>query len=160
RTAQAAMAAVYALQAYAKMVAEREARFEDVQGDRARMLALAKYMEDRWPRELAGDLARHQIGLLLMREKNYPEAIRKLGTGTAASPSYAFAQLQLADCAYEAEKEKLEPLPGDKPGDYRRRAVEALRRIPDGVAGPDPSTNYVYVLAKTRLGRELFKDKK
>jgi hypothetical protein len=38
--------------------------------------------------------------------------------------------------------------------------VEALRRIPDGVAGPDPSTNYVYVLAKTRLARELFKEKK
>jgi tetratricopeptide (TPR) repeat protein len=160
RSSQAITAAVYALQAYVKMVAQREARFEDVREDRAGMLALAKYMEGRWPRELAGDLARHQIGLLLLREKNYPEAVRKLGAVTAAYPSYAFAQLQLADCAFEAEKEGLEPLPGDKPGDYRRRAVEALRRIPDGVVGPDPSTNYVYLLGKARLGRELFKEKK
>ncbi len=158
RPSQAANAAVYALQAYAQLVAERERAFEDVKAERAKMLDFAKYMEERWPRELAGDLARHQIGLLLMREKNYPEAIRKLATVTAAYPSYAFARYQLAECAFEADKEKLEPVPGEK-RTYRQIALDALRAVPDSAAGEDPATNLVYALAKSRLGRELFREK-
>jgi tetratricopeptide (TPR) repeat protein len=158
RPGQAASAAVYALQAYAQIVAERERKFEDAKAERAKMLDFAKYMEERWPAELAGDLARHQIGLLLMREKNYPEAIRKLATVTPAYPSYAFAQYQVAECAFEADKEKLEPVPGEKRS-YRQIALDALRAVPDSAAGEDPATNRVYALAKTRLGRELFREK-
>jgi hypothetical protein len=158
RPSQAATAAVYALQAYAQTVAERERNFEDVKAERAKMLDFARYMEERWPKELAGDLARHQIGLLLMREKNYPEAIQKLSTVTPAYPSYPFAQYQAAECAFEADKEKLEPVPGEKRS-YRQIALDALRAVPDVGAGEDPATNQVYALAKSRLGRELFREK-
>ena len=158
RPSQAATAAVYALQGYSQIVAERASKFEDVKAERAKMLDFAKYMEERWPGELAGDLARHQVGLLLMREKNYPEAIQKLSTITPAYPSYPFAQYQIAECAFEADKEKLEPAPGEKRS-YRQIALAALAAVPDSAAGEDPATNQVYVLAKSRLGRELFREK-
>jgi hypothetical protein len=158
RSSQASMAAVYALQAYAKITAEAEANRLDVQDERAKMLELAKYMEERWPRELAGDMARHQMGLMLLREKKFPEAIKKLGGIAPTYPSYAYSQLQLAEAALEAEKEKEEPVAGEKP--YRQRALEALESIPDSTLGIDPTTNRVFYLARIRLGRELFKVKK
>jgi hypothetical protein len=158
RPSQAATAAVYALQAYAQDVAEKERKFEDAQAERGKMLDFAKYMEGRWSNELAGDVARHQVGLLLMREKNYPEAIRKLATVTPGYPSYAFAQYQVAECAFEAEKQGLEPPPGEKRG-YRQIALDALRAVPDSAAGEDPTSNLIYALAKSRLGRELFREK-
>src|SRR5205823_4272510 len=154
-------AAAYALQSYAQMLAEAEAADDkDVQEDRDRMLDLARYMEERWPNELAGNLARHQIGLRLAREGKTTEAVLKLSAVTPAYPSYAFAQYQLADAAFKADKDGLDPLPGDQPGAYRRRALEALERIPDSTLGADPATNHIYMAAKARLGRELFKAKK
>jgi hypothetical protein len=163
RVAQAAMAAVYALQAYSMLVSQKEEKFatpEELRDEREGMRKLAEYMEQHWPAELAGDVARHQTGLSLLREKNIPEAIRALSRITPGYPSYAFSQYKLAEAALEAEKARLEPLPGDKPGEYRRRAVAALEAIPDPVGAADPAANRVYVLAKTALGREWFKDKK
>jgi hypothetical protein len=163
RAGQAAQAAAYALQAYAQLLAQKEAQFatpEELQTDRGGMRQLAEYMEQHWPAELAGDVARHQIGLSLLRERKVPEALQTLARVTPSYPSYAFAQYQLAEVALEAEKARLEPIPGDKPGDYRRRAVVALASIPDPAGPDDPAANRVYALAKSQLARELFRDKK
>jgi hypothetical protein len=162
RAGPAALAAVYALQAYSVLVAQKEEKSappEEVREDRENMRKLAEYMEQHWPAELAGDVARHQTGLALLREKRIPEAIQTLSRITPDYPSYAFSQYKLAEAALEADKARAEPLPGDKPGDYRRRAVEALAAIPDP-AGGEPAANRAYLLAKTALGREWFKDKK
>src|SRR5262249_4205151 len=69
RSAQASMSALYALQSYAQLLAERERAFatpEELKEDKEHMVALARYMEERWPKDLAGDLARHQIALVLL----------------------------------------------------------------------------------------------
>jgi tetratricopeptide (TPR) repeat protein len=160
RSSQAAMSSIYALQAYAQEISKKTAAFQEVAEDRAKMLRLAQYMEERWPRELPGDMARHQLGLQLMREENFPEAVKKLGTVSPGYPSYVYAQYQLADCALKAEKAGSTPIPGDRPGDYRKRALHALENMPDSALGSSPATNHLFVMGKCILGRELFKMKR
>ena len=46
------------------------------------MFRLGRYMEERWPRDHAGDMARHEIGLLLFRDENDAEA----GYGVRLNP--------------------------------------------------------------------------
>jgi hypothetical protein len=164
KAAAAALAAMYALEAYTRLLAEGEREFktpEELKDDKEKMLALARYMEERWPTELAGDLARHQIALVMLREKepNYAAAIGKLQSINPTYPSYAVTQSQLAEAAFKAEKEKVEPIPGDKLS-YRQRALEALGRIPEPTASADPLATRVYLDARVRLAREMFKAKK
>src|SRR5262249_4619338 len=105
RASQAAMAAVYALQAYSMLVAEKQKQFataEELQEDREGLRKLADYMEQHWPLELAGDVARHQIGLSLLREKKLPEALQALSRISPGYPSFTFSQYQLAEAALEA----------------------------------------------------------
>jgi hypothetical protein len=165
RSSQASLSAVYALEAYGQLLAERERAFatpEELKDDKEHMVALARYMQERWPRELAGDLARHQIALVQLREKepNYGEAIAKLEALTPSYPSYALAQFQLAEAAFKAEREKVEPMPGDKPDGYHRRALAALERIAEPAAGAEPVAHRVFLEARVRLAREMFKAKK
>ncbi len=162
RASQAAMAAVYALQAYAVLIAQKEANQalpEEMKEDREAQRKLAEYMEQQWPLELAGDAARYQIGLALLREKKISEAVQTLARITPGYPSFTIAQYRLAEAALEAEKSQLQPLSGDKPGDYRRHAIAALARIPEVSDPTDLTTNRIYILAKAQLARELFKDK-
>ena len=70
------------------------------------------------------------------------------------------AEYQLAQIAFGADKDKLKPIPGDGPDGYRKRALEALAKIPEPVAGADPIVNKVYFLAKVRLAQEDFTLKK
>jgi hypothetical protein len=162
RSAQAAMAAVYALLSYGQMIAQRERNADDAkklqndpehQADKEKMLALAQYMEERWPKELAGDLARHEIAQQLLREENYPAAIRKLEAVTPTYPSYARVLLDLARaCLQQAEQ--------DKTGGYRQRALAALAKVPEPPSAAEPAANRDYVQARATLGWELYKDKK
>src|SRR5262249_35910925 len=83
RSPQAPLAAIYALEALAQDPAQREREAsppDALTGDRQRLLKLAAYMEERWPHETAGDVARFQSALLLLRDKEprYPEIIRRL----------------------------------------------------------------------------------
>jgi hypothetical protein len=164
RSSQAAMAALYALQAYSLMLAERERSFatpEEMKEDKDRMVALARYAEERWPKELAGDMARHQIALLMLHEKepNYAEAFRKLENLTPSYPSYALAQFQLAEAAFKAEREKVDPIPGDK-RTYHQHGMAALERIGEPAADADPLTQRLYIEAKVRIAREMYRNKK
>jgi hypothetical protein len=164
KRSQAATAAIYALLSYDELIAQRERnaadlkalqRDADYQGDVAHMLELAKYMEERWPKETAGDLARHRIALRLLREEKYPEAIAKLSAITPGYPSYVSIQLALARAALQqAEQDKADA------GGYRQRAVAALAAIPEPSPTADATTNRDYIQAKLALGWELYKDKK
>jgi hypothetical protein len=165
KSSQAATAAVYALLAYGQMIAERERNATDPkalqgdkqhQDDKQHMLELAKYMEERWPKERAGDLARHQIALRLLREEKFPEAINKLAAITPSYPSYIRTQAALAHAALqqaELDKDKKDP------GKYHQRAITALSTLPEPQPGADADTNRDYVQAKATLARELAKEK-
>jgi tetratricopeptide (TPR) repeat protein len=138
-----------------------QAEFEDrLKADHDKMIDLAKYVEERWPRDLAADLARHQIGLMLYRQKKLPEAVQKLSTITPGYPAYAMSQYKLAEIALEAERDKAPPLPGDKPGDYHQRALAALEAVTEPGPDADGAVGHAYFVAKARLGEELFAAKK
>jgi hypothetical protein len=173
RSSQAALAAVYALQAYAQVIAEREhenALPEELRPDREKMLALARYAEERWPKEPAGDMARHQIALALLRDEKLArepadqvrllgDALAKLRTISKEYVPYIVVQYQFADACLQADRDGLEPLPGQKAGDYRRQALAALKALPDPAAGTDPAIGQVYLMGKVRFAWELYKDK-
>jgi hypothetical protein len=165
RAPQAPLAVVYALEALGGELARRQreaASPEDVKEARDRLLALAAYAEERWPKEVAADVARHQSALLLLRDKepNYPEALRRLEAINPTYPDYARAQWDLAQAALTADREKAAPVPGDKPGGYRERAMAAWARIPEPGPGADPQATHLWLLARTRLGREMFAARK
>src|SRR5436190_1779079 len=98
--------------------------------------------------------ARAMPALCSLSAGKYPGAVQTLWAVTPAYPSYALARYQLAQCAFEAERGGAGPLPGDKAGDYRARALKALDAIPATALGGDPATNRVYLSAKAQLGRE------
>jgi hypothetical protein len=158
RSSQAEMAAVYALQAYSQLVMKK-GKFEGGE-DRLRMFNFARYMEDRWPKSLGGDIARHSVGLQLLREENFPEAIKKLSLITPSYSSYTIVCYQLAEGCFQAEKASLEPISSDRPGDYRKRAVLALESMPESALGADPLANYFYVSGKAKLGGEMYRYKR
>jgi hypothetical protein len=156
RAPQAPTAAMLALDAYAQMLAEREKKFEteaELKPDQDKMLDLARYMEETWKGDLPAEMARHEIGLVLLRKKKLREAIVTLSEITPSYPSYVFAQYQLAEAALQADKEKLDPLTGE---DYRTRALRAFRNIPESALGADPAINQTVLLSRVRLGQELF----
>jgi hypothetical protein len=173
RSGPAAMAAAYALQAYAQLISQRErdnASPEELQTDRQKMLALAAYAEERWPRELAGNMARHQVGLALLRDQKQAkeaadqsrllaEAVAKLGAVGKDYPSYILVQYQLADACLQAERDNLEPARDHKPGDYRQQALAALTALPDPGADAAPAVCQVFVMGKIKLAWEMYKDK-
>ncbi len=164
RPSQASVAAIYALLSYGQLMARREREAADPKAlqndeqyrdDKKHMLDLAKYMEERWPRDRAGDLARHQLALRLLREEKYPEAIQKLKAITPTYPSYISTQFALARAALQhAEQDKSDA------GGYRKQAVAALASIPDPSPAAEPEVNLDYLRAKLTLGWELFHDKK
>ena len=176
RSSQAAATSVYVLQSYAEMVGKEETQDSpppELKADRKSLFDFAHYMEKTWPKEPAADVARHQLALLYINAKidaddpdpakhhaaNVQEAVKAL---TAISPSYSnrtATQYQLAQFCFGADKEKLPPLEGDAEGDYRKRALAALRGVPPLTAASDPNTSQVYFLAKARLAQEDFGDK-
>ena len=137
------------------MIAQKDK--EDAGDERSRMFNLAQYMEERWPKGLPGEMARHFLGLQMLKENNYGEAIKKLDTIGPTYGSYTLVRFQIADAALKAEKESAEPIAGDRPGDYRKRALSALSSMPESAIGGDPLTNQIYFSGKAMLGRELFK---
>jgi hypothetical protein len=174
RSGQAAMAGIYALQAYAQLIGQRErdnALPEELRPEREKMLALARYVEERWPKEMAGDVARHQLALALLREerqsKDAAEQVRLLGEAVAKLaavrkdyPSYILTQYQLADACLQAERDNLDPAPGHKPGDYRQQALAVLTTLPDPQSGADTTVGQFFAMGKIKLAWELYRDKK
>jgi hypothetical protein len=156
---QAALAACYALDAHGRLLAQRKAEFasaEELAEDRAGMFRWGRYMEERWPREHAGDMARHEIGLLLFRDENDAEAIKKLSTITPEYANLTRARFLLSSACFRAIKGKVEPITGDRAGDYRRRAIAALESLPASALGTDPDTNFFYLSGKSTLIGEWY----
>jgi hypothetical protein len=165
RSSQAASAAIYALVAYGQLLAKRERDAADLKtlkddpeykGEKERMLALARTMVQCWPKERAGDLARHEIALHLLREENNVEAIKELAAITPAYPSYIRTQFLLARAALQQSAQDQDN--GDPEG-YKKRALAALRALPEPDPSADADTNGEYIQARLLFALELVKDK-
>jgi len=164
KSGRAATAAAYALEAYSQIISEEERadkhdaeHEQEVETDRARLKDLAQYMEKTWPDDPATDMARHQLGAIAFREKNYPEAVAALARVKPTYGSYGVAQFQLAVAAQEAAKDNLTPPQGQPP--YPDQALAALRKIPELPANADPVAAQFYLLGKLKLAQLLFEKK-
>lgn len=191
RASQTANAAMYALQAYSQLIADHESVLEKGTGDltddngkkvdalayaktladdKQRMQELARDILKLWPKEQAGDLARHQLALVLFREKaegdqrlkNFYEAMGLLGSLSRTYPEYNRAQFLLAIRAMEAEKEGLPPAPapkGKQTPSWKQRTLDALAAMTEP-SGEEADVNEMYLNARVILGNELYKEKK
>ena len=77
---------------------------DEAQDYRARMFSLAGYMEERWPTTIAGNLARHSIGLQFLREERYGEAIKKLSLIDPSYGNYTLVCYQLSGACNRASR--------------------------------------------------------
>jgi hypothetical protein len=168
RSSQAASAAIYVLVAYGQLLSKREREAADqntlkkdpaYKEEKQRMLSLARTMVECWPKERAGDFARHEIALHLLRDENNPEAIKELTAITSAYPSYIRTQYLLARAALQqsAQEKDKGDLKGSK--DYKQRALTALRTLPRPEPAADVETNGEYIQARLLFALELIRDK-
>ncbi len=164
-SSQAASAAIYALVAYGQLLGKRERDAADPKAlkddpeytdEKTRMLSLARFMVQRWPQERAGDLARHEIALHLLRDEKEAEAIEELAAITPSYPSYIRTQFLLARAALQQSAQDADK--GDPKG-YKQRALTALRTLPEPPPASDSETNGEYIQARLLLALELVKAK-
>ena len=159
-----ATAAAYALGAYSKIIGDEERgdnrdpeHDEEVESDRARLKSLALYMEKTWPDDPATDVARHELGAMAIRQKNYPEAVAALARIKPTYADYTITQYDLAVAAQEAAKENAAP-PKGQPS-YQEQAIAALKKLPELGSGANPVTAQFYVKGKLKLAQMLFEKK-
>jgi hypothetical protein len=164
KAGQASMAAIYALLAYGELLGEQERKIGDAkllqdnqqyQADKTRMMSLATLMEQRWPTERAGDLARHQIALRLLREDKTAEAIDKLRAITPTYPSYIRTQFLLARTELQQAEQDKEDAKG-----YRKHALAALIALKAPATPADADVNREYIQGKLMLASEFAREKK
>jgi hypothetical protein len=175
-TSQSARAAMYVLEAYHNHIDESlrggTATLADLEKDgfTGRMTDLALMMEQRWPGEQAGDVARHLRGLLLIRQKRQPEAIEVLSKVSAGYPAAIYVKSALAQAATQAAQDrnaqaKAEPDKARKEqltkeeAQFDKQAVDALKAMPPLPAGADALTTGLYLNSKMELARAYYRNK-
>jgi tetratricopeptide (TPR) repeat protein len=173
-TAQSARTAMYVIEAYNDLINESlrdgTASLADLEKDgiTTRMSDLALMMEQRWPSEQAGDVARHMRGLLLIKQKKPLEAIDALAKVSPTYPAAIYVKYQLAMTAFqtaqdrnaqakaETDKAKKEQWAREE-AQLEKQAVEALKAMPPLPPGADPVTAGLYVNSKVELARAYYR---
>jgi tetratricopeptide (TPR) repeat protein len=150
--ARSALAGVYALQAYAQLLAKQQAAgasSEDLAVDRARLEHLARIIQTQWPTSGEADSARHMLGALYLGSKRYADAVEVLeGIGSGyADATRALYQLGLA--AWRAHLDKVKAAP--EKAAFADRAVAALARISPPADGSGMAELRDYFAAKRLL---------
>lgn len=156
RSTQAASTAIYTLGAYSQKIADLEkmgGAEDKVLSARNDLTQFAKMMIERWPGDQPGDSARHQLGLFLVKDKKYADAVQMLEQVGPNYNGYAFCMYELGNVALNAEGEL-------KDGKNRAKAVKAFEAVPEPVAGADPNLAKVYFVAKAKLGAEYYSQKR
>ena len=171
RAPQAPTVAMYTLQAYGQILGPDGKLSEDEEDEyRENMEDLAEFVAERWPNDAAADVAHFQMGLLLIHDKKYSEAVEELASVKPTFGAAIHSQYHLANTAFQvakdkaAEKEKAAGADRDRLAkeeqEYKDRAVKALESLPPLPTGADPATNQIYIFAKVRFGQHLYTLKK
>jgi len=158
---KAAAGGAYALQAYSQMINDPAAEARWKQGDLDRMLAMAQFMEKTWPTDVNTDAARHQVGTLMLREKNAKAAAAVLGR---VSDNYRPAAA-LADARWwwsvAAQQMLAEPnLTAKEKKAYQDQSVKALESFPQVGNDAPGDVAQMFVQAQLQLGQVLYESKK
>jgi hypothetical protein len=156
-----AEAAAYALQAYAAILDDdrrRNADDAEYKTDQRRLRALAEVMEKTWPDEAATDIARHQLGMFLINDRNYPEAIAMLGRVAPTYPGLAQARYQEGAAAQRAQG--VDAIPAARRKTLLKQAVADLASVPDPTPGASEDTSLAACMARLQYGTLLLLDER
>jgi hypothetical protein len=167
QAAQAPTVAMYTLQAYGQILSpETKLTEEEEEQYRDKLKNLVNYVCERWPNDDASSVAHFQSGLLLIRDKKYPEAVEELSKIKDSFGAAIHSKYHLANTAFQVakdkgdEKEKAAGADRDRLAkeeqSYRDRAVWALESLPPLPSGADAATNQIYIYGKVRLGQHLY----
>lgn len=157
RAFQAEKAGILALQSLGQAQQEREKNTgkDDKKNIelKNRIQLLAEYLIRRWSDSAAGNAARHQLGLIAIRERKLLNAVTLLDQIPGSYEGINFVRYQLGlaalDLAAETKDEKA-----------RVRGILALEAVTDQSQAEDPGVVLVYILAKLRLASEYYSAKR
>src|SRR5262249_8812858 len=104
---QSPAVAMYTLQAYGQILSP-DAKLDEEEEEQCRkkLEGLVKYVSERWPNEDVGSVAHFQMGLLLIRDKKYPEAVEELGKIKDTFGAAIHSKYHLANTAFQVAKDK------------------------------------------------------
>jgi hypothetical protein len=162
RPPQSARAAIYALISYSQAIRHPEEAGlspEEAKEGEGKLRSLAEFAVKNWPNDTPGDVARHELGLLEIRQENYPAAVAALASIRPGYSGTIQAKYELAMAAREAGKKKV-PLPPGEKRPWDEQALAALRSVPELPKTADPGTNAYYLLGKIELAKALYTAKK
>jgi hypothetical protein len=175
-TVQSARTAMYVIEAYNDLIQESLrtgttlADLSEPKGPVERMNELALFMENKWPAEPPGNVARHMRGLLLVKQKKLTDAVKLLSEVTPDYPAIIYVKASLFAAANqvaqdrealakaEPDKSKKEPLLKEQ-AQYEQQALDALKTMPALPAKADPVTTGIYLNAKVELARAHYRRK-
>jgi hypothetical protein len=149
------LAAAYALRAYGAL-AEKDDSNEAI---RKRLRDLAMFIvTDKakvWQSEPVLPVARYQLALMAMRDRNHAAAVEHLEKLPPDFAAYTFGQCQAAFEALNAAKDA--KTDAEKTA-WRQRALAALRRVPQLPPNPDSATVQMYFAAQIEQGKLLYEE--
>ncbi|MCI0458669.1 MAG: hypothetical protein L0Z62_17035 [Gemmataceae bacterium] len=150
-TRRSPAAAGYALQAYGDIVAMTKQP-----GDRARLRELARFiLEDNraaWADEPVSNVARYQLAVMSLGEKDYARAFSLLDQITPNYSGYVYAQAHLAVAAADAWRNSKDPKERQA---FQERAFATLKRLPPLPEDTDALTARMYLAAQVEKGGML-----
>ena len=118
-----------------------------------RIQALADHLISRWSNSSGGNVARHQLGLIALRDRKLLDAIKVLDQIPASYEGITFVRYQLGlaalDLATETKDDKI-----------RAQGIQTLEAVTDQSKSEDPGTVLTYVLSKLRLASEYYAAKR
>jgi len=129
--------------------------------DRERAVALARFLDEKYPNDTATDSARHRLALMLTEEKRYPEAFEAVIKVRPGFPQITNVRLLEGFLAGQiinakAGDAQTPPVSAEKKADVFKRAATDLARVskPAPTAGRDEV--HGYLSARCRMAALLF----
>jgi hypothetical protein len=149
-------AAGYALQAWANLV-DRDATNEKA---RKHLQELAKFIADDkatvWKGEPVMPIARYQLALLAMRDRNHREAVEQLEKLPQDFSAYVFAQCQAAFEALLVAAKDVRT--DDEKAAWKQRALAILKRVSKLPDNADSPTAQMFFAAQIEQGKLLYEE--
>jgi hypothetical protein len=149
---RSAAAAAYALKSYDALV---RADASDANRDRLRSFAdfILREKAQAWASEPVVPLARYQMGVLAIRERDHARAVEELEKLPPDFGHYTFAQCQAALTALNAAKDAKADAEKSK---WQDKALAILRRVAKLPANADPATAQMFFAAQLKHGELLY----
>jgi hypothetical protein len=154
QSSKGASAALYALQAYANVMADTEKRGDvdpkEKETDKAQVRRIARYMEKIWPNDSPTDFARHQLATLEARENRLVDSLQILASITPAYSQLAYARRDQVVACYNLQRSP--DVSAAEKKKWYSSVSTTLETMPDLAAGGDAGNAQAFCLAKIQLG--------